>query len=80
MRRFDAILSRGSALGDAEVRRSIVLGGGGVYDTDLLVVRQDMLDELEATLSGFRRDLELLERYVVQLSGAELGSVQSGRE
>jgi hypothetical protein len=50
--------------------RKVLYGAGGVYDHRLIDLREGMYDALESKLSTFARDLELLSRYLVNLSGA----------
>jgi hypothetical protein len=47
--------------------RTLLFGAGGVYDGDLVDVRERMYDALESQLSAFDRDLELLYRYFARL-------------
>lgn len=55
----------------AEVRR-ILYGAGGTYDQRMIGLRESLYDALEAKLSTFARELELLTRYLVNFSvGAE---------
>lgn len=39
---------------------ALLWGGGGVYDDELLTLRRGLSEELEATLDGFARDIDLL--------------------
>ncbi len=50
--------------------RSILFGAGGVYDQRLIGLRETLYDTLEAKLNTFARELELLTRYLVNLSDA----------
>lgn len=49
--------------------RAVLLGSGGVYDGDLVDVRERMYDALESQLSAIDRDLELLYRFLSRLLG-----------
>jgi hypothetical protein len=46
-----------------ELARQVLYGAGGVYDGDLVDVRERMYDALESQLNAFDRDLELLYRF-----------------
>lgn len=45
------------------VAEQVLYGDGGVYDRDLVAVREQMFDALESHLHSIERDLELLYRY-----------------
>lgn len=47
--------------------RTLLFGKGGVYDGNLVDVRERMYDALESQLNAFDRDLELLYRYFGRL-------------
>ncbi len=47
--------------------RTLLFGKGGVYDRDLVDVRERMYDALESQLNAFDRDLELLYRHFARL-------------
>lgn len=49
----------------AEVTR-MLYGGGGVYDQELMKLRERMYDALESELNAQARDLELLDRFLVR--------------
>ncbi|MBC8072514.1 MAG: hypothetical protein IAG13_29595 [Deltaproteobacteria bacterium] len=46
-----------------ELARAVLFGEGGVYDGDLVDVRERMFDALESQLNAFDRELELLYRF-----------------
>jgi hypothetical protein len=71
VQRYRALLVRDFGPQEGALRTAVVFGGGGIYDKSLLGTRQDILDDLEALLGGFRRDVEVLERYLLQLFGPE---------
>ncbi len=48
-----------------EPAERILYGRGGVYSSQLVAIRRKSFDELEDTLQGVARELELLDRYVV---------------
>jgi len=62
--RFARILDDSVPQDQQERTRRLLYGDGGVYDVDLLWVRERMLDELEDAVAAGMRDLELLQRYL----------------
>jgi hypothetical protein len=53
---------------------ALLYGEGGVYDQELMALRERMYDALESKLNALARDLELLDRFVVRaLEPADYG-------
>ena len=65
--RWRRLIAAAVAPGERARVETLLFGGGGVYDTDLTKLRQQLFDELESELDSFARDLELLNHELVRL-------------
>jgi hypothetical protein len=70
------ILDEGVAPRDRALAESLLYGPGGVYDVDLLDVREQMFDVLDSHIAGIDLQLELLYGFSARLVEAE-GSTES---
>jgi hypothetical protein len=59
-------LERNLPATEQSAARDRLLGDGGSYDETLLTLRADMFEALESKIQGLARDLELLNRSLVQ--------------
>jgi hypothetical protein len=64
---WDAILADSIKPAERPLARTLLFGKGGMYDGNLVDVRERMYDALESQLNAFDRDLELLYRYFARL-------------
>jgi hypothetical protein len=59
-------LERNLPASERAAARDLLLGGGGSYDETRLTLRADMFEGLESKIQGLARDLELLNRALIQ--------------
>lgn len=64
LERLDGILASAVPPADRERAKRLLYGDGGVYDANLLRVREQMLDEVEGVVAAGTRDLELVQRFL----------------
>ncbi len=65
---WDELTARSLPVEGRAARVEILYGKGGLYDQELLKLREGMFDQLESQVTAFYRDLELLERYVAKMT------------
>ncbi|MFT3925919.1 MAG: hypothetical protein QM778_25475 [Myxococcales bacterium] len=71
---FDEKIAKTYPSSEHERVRQLLYGTGAVYDQTLIDLRESMYDALEAKLSAFAREFELLNRYLVNVTGADVAS------
>lgn len=64
LRVWQRIIDEAIPAEDRAIAQTVLYGKGGVYDGDLLDVRERMYDALESQLNAFDQDLELLYRFL----------------
>lgn len=64
---WQTMINTSTAPDERPLARTLLYGKGGVYDGDLVDVRERMYDALESQLNAIDRDLELLYRYFARL-------------